>query len=101
MRYRIVLPTETGPPGPEREQTMNKRPTTVLERLGKLLNGEGRAANLQVHHEWSHRFAAIAPLGGGAMVALQALRQAEHDELASAEARHRRGRSRAAWDCSA
>jgi hypothetical protein len=75
---------------------MNKNPTSVLERLGKFLNGQGRAANLQEHHEWSHRFAVIAPLGAGAMIAMQALHQAEHDELASAGARHRRGRSRAA-----
>jgi hypothetical protein len=73
---------------------MHKHPTSVLERLGKFLNGQGGAANLQEHHEWSHRFAVIAPLGGGAMVAMQALHQAEHDELASAGARHRRGRAR-------
>jgi Metallo-peptidase family M12 len=75
---------------------MNKNPTSVLERLGKFLNGQGRGANLQEHHEWTHRFAVIAPLGAGAVVAMQALHQAEHDELASAGARHRRGRSRAA-----
>jgi len=75
---------------------MNKNATSVLERLGKFLNGRGDAAHLQEHHEWSHRFAVIAPLGAGAMVAMQALQQAEHDELAAAGARHRRGRSRAA-----
>jgi hypothetical protein len=75
---------------------MNKNPTSVLERLGKFLNGQGRAANLQEHHEWSHRFAVIAPLGAGAMIAMHTLHQAEQDELASAGARHRRGRSRAA-----
>ena len=74
----------------------HKNPTSVLERLGKFLNGQRHAANLQEHRECSHRFAVIAPLGAGAVVAMQALHQAEQDELASAGARHRRGRSRAA-----
>ena len=77
---------------------MYKNPTSVLERLGKFLDRQGGTANLQEHHEWSHKFAVIAPLGAGAMVAMQALHQAEHDELASSWARHRRGRSRAAME---
>jgi metallopeptidase family M12-like protein len=80
--------------GPEREQKMSKNPTSVLERLGKLLSGRDRAGNLEQHRERSHRFAIVAPLGAGAMVAVEALHQAQHDELAGN--RYRRGRSRAA-----
>jgi Metallo-peptidase family M12 len=75
---------------------MTNTPTSVLERLGKLLSGPARATNLQRYRECSHRFAVVAPLGAGAMVAMQALHQALHDEFASARARARRGRSGAA-----
>jgi hypothetical protein len=74
---------------------MTNTPTSVLERLAKLLGGS-RASNLQQYRECSHGFALVAPLGAGAMVAMQALHQALRDEIVSARARGRRGRSGAA-----
>jgi hypothetical protein len=48
-------------------------PTAVLLRLSRFLFGRDRTPNLQAHRELSQTFALVAPLGGGAMVCLQAL----------------------------
>src|SRR6185295_13472566 len=74
---------------------MTKNPASVLGRLTKLLQGRDRAGNLQQHRERSQRFAIVAPLGAGAILAVQALHQVESEDFCPVEAHHRRGRSRA------
>jgi hypothetical protein len=73
---------------------MTKYPTSVFARLGRLLDGSDRSGNLKQHREWSHRFAIVAPLGAGAIVAVQALHQAGSEALPAARPQRRRGRSR-------
>jgi Metallo-peptidase family M12 len=74
---------------------MSKNPTFLLERLGKLLNGQDRAGNFE-HRARSRRFAIVAPLRAGALVAVEPLCQAQHDALDAAGTRYHRGRFRAA-----
>jgi hypothetical protein len=74
---------------------MKKNPASVLGRLTRLLQGRDRAGNLQHHRERSHRFAIVAPLGAGPIVAVQALHQVESEDFCPVGANHRRGRSRA------
>lgn len=74
---------------------MTKYPASVLARLRRLLDGGDRSGNLEQHREWSHSFALVAPLGAGAIVAVQALHQAAKEALPATRAQHRRGRSRA------
>ena len=52
---------------------MTTTPTAVLLRLSRFLFGRDRTPNLQAHRELAQTFALVAPLGGGAMVSLQAL----------------------------
>jgi hypothetical protein len=59
---------------------MTKKPASVLEWIVKLFDASGRGRALQRHGDLAHQFALIAPLGGGAMVALQALHLPESDE---------------------
>jgi hypothetical protein len=47
--------------------------TAVFLRLSSFLFGRDRTPNLQAHRELAQTFALVAPLGGGAMVSLQAL----------------------------
>jgi hypothetical protein len=47
--------------------------TSVFERIAKLLQASDRSRKLQRHGDLAHQFALIAPLGGGAIVAFQAL----------------------------
>ena len=59
---------------------MSKKPATVFERISKLLHARDRGHKLQRHVDLAYQFALVAPLGGGAMVALQALHLPESDE---------------------
>jgi hypothetical protein len=59
---------------------MTKKPASVYERLAGLLYASGRTRELQRHGDLAHQFALIAPLGGGAIVALQALHLPEIDD---------------------
>ena len=62
---------------------MTKKLTSVFEQLAKLLAASGRGRALQRHGDLAHQFALVAPLGGGAMLALQALHAPESDEGSS------------------
>jgi len=62
---------------------MTKKLTSVFEQLAKLLGASGRGRALQRHGDLAHQFALVAPLGGGAMLALQALHAPESDEDSS------------------
>jgi hypothetical protein len=59
---------------------MSKKPVSVFERISKLLHASDRGHKLQRHVDLANQFALVAPLGGGAMVALQALHLPESDE---------------------
>ena len=59
---------------------MTKKPASVFEWIVKLFDASGRGRALQRHGDLAHQFALVAPLGGGAMVALQALQLPESDE---------------------
>jgi hypothetical protein len=59
---------------------MTKKLAAVIEQLAKLFGASGRGRALQRHGDLAHQFALVAPLGGGAMVALQALHLPEGDE---------------------
>ena len=59
---------------------MSKKPASVFERISKLLYARDRGHKLERHGDLAHQFALVAPLGGGAMVALQALHLPESDE---------------------
>ena len=59
---------------------MSKKPASVFKRISKLLHASDRGHKLQRHVDLAYQFALVAPLGGGAMVALQALHLPESDE---------------------
>ncbi|HET6928596.1 MAG TPA: hypothetical protein VFI48_17230 [Hyphomicrobiaceae bacterium] len=59
---------------------MSKKPASVFERVSKLLYARDRVHKLQRHVDLTYQFALVAPLGGGAMLALQALHLPESDE---------------------
>jgi hypothetical protein len=71
---------------------MTKKLGSVLGWIAKLPHAYNRARNLQRHGDLAQQFALVAPLGGGAMVALQALQppDSDHDRLIGAQPR--RGR---------
>jgi hypothetical protein len=52
---------------------MTTTPTAVFLRLSRYLFGRDRTLNLEAHRELAQTFALVAPLGGGAMLSLQAL----------------------------
>jgi len=78
--------------GPQRERKMTKKPASVYERLARLLYASDRTRELQHHGDLAHQFALVAPLGGGAIVALQALHLPEIDDHSLIAAQPRRGR---------
>ena len=63
---------------------MNKL-SSVLARIAKALFASNRGRNLPNHGDLAHQFALVAPLGGGAVIALQQALSSESD-------RPRRGR---------
>lgn len=76
---------------------MTKKLTSVLLRITKALHAFKQGGNLQRHEDLARQFALVAPLGGGAIVALQALHQAEGDDGSLLGVQHRRGRPSWAW----
>jgi hypothetical protein len=59
---------------------MTKTLTSVFGRIAKLFRASDRGRKLQRHGDLAHQFALIAPLGGGAIVAFQALHLPESDD---------------------
>ena len=59
---------------------MSKKPASVFERISKLLLARDRGHKLQRHDGFGLSVRPRCPLGGGAMVALQALHLPESDE---------------------
>jgi len=71
----------------EVERTMPNMLSSVLERIAKIRLASNRGRDLLHHEDLAHQFALVAPLGGGAIVALdQALRESDPGPLS------RRGR---------
>jgi len=63
--------------------------TSVFARIAKLLRASDRGRKLQRHGDLAHQFALIAPLGGGAIVALQALQSDDATTLGPQPRRRR------------
>lgn len=59
---------------------MTKKLGSILVRIAKVLFASRCGRNLERHGELAHQFALVAPLGGGAIVAYQALHLPEGDE---------------------
>ena len=59
---------------------MTKMLGSILVRIAKVFDGSNRRRNLQRHGDLAHQFALVAPLGGGAIVAFQALHLPEGDD---------------------
>ncbi len=76
---------------------MNKKLGSVLVRIGKVLHASNRERNLQRHADMARQFALVAPLGGGAIVAFQALHLLEGDGGSLIGAQPLRGRSPWGW----
>jgi hypothetical protein len=76
---------------------MTKKLSSVLGWIAKVLHAYKHGRNLQRHGDLAHQFALVAPLGGGAMVAFQALHLAESDDDRRNGAQPRRGRSPWGW----
>ena len=75
---------------------MTKKLGSVLGWIAKVLHTYSHGRHLKRHGDLAHQFALVAPLGGGAMVAFQALHLAEGDDR-PIKAQPRRGRSPWGW----
>jgi hypothetical protein len=81
----------------EVERKMTNKLSSIFLRIAKVLRASNRGRNLLHHEDLAHQFALVAPLGGGAVLALQqALSQPESDHGAL-RAQPRRGRPSWAW----
>ena len=77
---------------------MTNKLSAIFLRMAKVLRASNRARNLMQHGDLAHQFALVAPLGGGAVIALQqALRLPESDRGSLLGARPRRGRPSLGW----
>jgi hypothetical protein len=72
---------------------MTKKPVSVYERLANLFYATDRGRNLQRHGDLAHQLTLVAPLGGGAIVALQALHLPKIDDDSLIGAQPWRGRA--------
>jgi len=52
---------------------MTKKLASILAWIANVLHASDRGRNLQRHGDLAHQFALVAPLGGGAIIAFQAL----------------------------
>jgi hypothetical protein len=78
------------------ERKMTNKLTSVLARITKVLFASTRGRNLLQHGDLAHQFALVAPLGGGAVLALQqalSLPESGHGMLTGGHAR----RGRPSW----
>jgi hypothetical protein len=78
------------------ERKMTNKLTSVLARIAKVLSASNRGRNLMQHGDLAHQFALVAPLGGGAVLALQQalyLPESHHGALAGGPSR----RGRPSW----
>ena len=77
---------------------MTNKLSSIFVRIAKVLHASDRGRNLLQHGDLAHQFALVAPLGGGAVIALQqALRQPENDHGSPLGAQRRGGRPSQAW----
>ena len=83
--------------GYQRERKMTKKLGSVLGWIANVLHAHKHGRNLQRHGDLAHQFALVAPLGGGAMVALQALQLPDRDPDRLVGAQPRRGRPPWGW----
>jgi hypothetical protein len=74
----------------EVERKMTNKLTSFLARIAKVLLASNRGHNLVQHGDLTHQFALVAPLGGGAVIALQ-------QALSPPERDHGRHRGRPSW----
>jgi hypothetical protein len=76
---------------------MSKKLGSVLMRIARVLHASNRGRKLQRHGELAQQFALVAPLGGGAIVALQALHLRGGDDGSLSGAQPLRRRSQWGW----
>ena len=77
---------------------MTSKLSAIFLRMAKVLRPSNRGRNLMQHGDLAHQFALVAPLGGGAVIALQqALHLPESDRGSLLGARPRRGRVSWGW----
>ena len=77
---------------------MTNKLSSIFVRIAKVLHASSRGRNLLQHGDLAHQFALVAPLGGGAVIALQqALRLPESDHGSLTRAPPRRGRPSGGW----
>jgi hypothetical protein len=82
----------------EVERKMTNKLSSIFVRIAKVFHASNRGRNLLQHGDLAHQFALVAPLGGGAVIALQqALSQPESDHGSLLGAQRRRGRPSQAW----
>jgi hypothetical protein len=76
---------------------MTSKLSAIFLRMAKVLQPSNRARNLMHHGDLAHQFALVAPLGGGAVIALQALNLPESDRGSLLGTPPRRGRPSWGW----
>ena len=76
---------------------MTKTLGSILVWIANVLHATDRGCHLQRHGGLARQFALVAPLGGGAVVAFQALHLPEGDHGSQAGSRPLRGRSPWGW----
>jgi hypothetical protein len=77
---------------------MTGKLSSLFVRIANVLRASRHRRNLQQHGDLAHQFALVAPMGGGAVIALQqTLRLLESDHGSLLGAQPRRGRPSSGW----